>query len=122
MDSIRNLIAENATAASIFIFLTKQMNTVNAVSCSQVLLQEIVNKSRTTVAKAIKHLEDNSYLSIFKQGNCNVYVMNPNIVWSSHKYNRKYCEFNGKMLVSAKENEAVLNKKNHNHLVNKKQP
>lgn len=119
MDKVRQLISENPTAANIFMFLSKQMNVVNAVSCSQQLLQEMVNRSRVTVARAIKHLEDGDFINVLKQGNCNVYVMNPDVVWASHKYNRKYCEFNGKMLVSKKENANVFNKRSFNTLVAK---
>lgn len=119
MDSVRKMIIDNPTAANIFIFLSKHMNKVNAVSCSQVLLQEIVNRSRVTVQRAIKYLEENNFVSVFKQGNTNVYTMNPSVVWASHKYNRKYCTFEGKMLVSKKENEAFF-KQNFNNLVEPK--
>ncbi len=105
MDNIRELIEGNATAANIFIFLTKHMNKVNAISCSQKLLVEITGKSRITVQRAIKYLEEKQFINILKQGNTNIYVMNPSVVWSSTKWNRKYCSFEGKMLVSKSENE-----------------
>lgn len=107
INRMRDMIVNNPTAANIFMFLTQKMDRVNAISCSQKLLQEVTGKSKMTVYRAIKFLESENFVTILRQGNCIVYVMNPDIVWSSWKTDRKYCEFSGKILVSKEENEQI---------------
>lgn len=105
INRMREMIIKNPTAANIFMFLTQKMDKKNAISCSQKLLQEVTGKSKMTVHRAIKFLEAEGFVTILRQGNCYIYIMNPDIVWSSWKSNRKYCEFDGKMIVSKSENE-----------------
>jgi hypothetical protein len=110
MQAIRSLIKDNPIAAELFMFLTQWMDRANAVCCSQKLLQEVLGRSRMSIYRAIKHLEDNSVLMIAKQGTANVYILNPEIVWSTWNSNKQYCEFQGAILVSKSENEEIENK------------
>ena len=110
MPALRDLIKANAVAAEIFTFLSQHMSHNNAVVASDVLLQEVTGKTRQTVYRARKALIDRGFISVMKSGNSNIYIMNPNLVWSSWRSAKKYCEFDGKILVSKSENREIEEK------------
>ena len=107
MPAVRDAIREQPVAAEIFMFLSEHMNYNNAVVASDTILQEMTGKSRTTIYRAKKFLVDKGYLTIMKSGNSNVYALNPNLVWSSWRTNKKYCEFDGTILISRSENQEI---------------
>ena len=122
MKPFRELIGKNPTAAEIYWFLAEYMNNGNAVSCSSKVLEEVTGKSRMTIYRAIKELKERGFLTVIKSGSSNVYVMNPNVVWSSWNNNKKYCEFKGPILVARSENREVeesIKKMKVNSLANK---
>lgn len=110
MTAYRKLMLKNPTAASIFFFLSEHMTTQNAVSCSSRVLEEETKKSRTTVWKSVKYLEENGYLMVLKSGHTNVYVLNPNVVWAAGKTGKPYCTFEGPILLAKSENEDLEKK------------
>jgi hypothetical protein len=118
------LIREYPTAASIFIFLSKYMDKTNAVVCPQSVLIEITGKKRSAVSNAVTFLKENNYFTVMKSGTTNVYVLNPNVAWSSSLENKQYCKFDGVILVSKKENQEILDKvklgRNKEIILNKK--
>lgn len=105
MPEIRWLIKENHLSASIFLFLVEYMDRKNAIACSYEVLQEYFGKSRTSIYRAIKVLEDNGFIGILKSGNSNVYVVHHEIAWSSWENQKKYAKLDGVILVSHKENK-----------------
>ncbi|NRA46965.1 MAG: helix-turn-helix transcriptional regulator [Oligoflexales bacterium] len=107
ISSIRVLMRKDSVAAELFMFLTQWMDRSNCVSCSQKLLQEVLGKSRTTVYNAINNLKDAGLLMVAKQGTANVYILNPQVVWSTWNTNKKYCEFEGTILLSKEENKDI---------------
>lgn len=109
-DVISIMASENTTALQLLMFLGKNMDNYNAISCSQALLCEVLKKGRTTVHKAIKYLEKKNYLSIAKQGGNNVYILNDNLFWKNKRTHHKYCQFSGSILLSKKENEKLFEK------------
>ena len=110
MPALRDLIGSNAVAAQIFTFLSQHMNYNNAVVCSDALLQEITGKTRQTVYRARKVLIERGFFSVMKSGNSNVYILNPDLVWSSWRNGKKFCEFEGKILISRAENKQLEDK------------
>lgn len=107
-DVISIMSTENTTALKILMFLGKNMDTYNAISCSQALICEVIGKGRTTIHKAIKYLEQNNYISVAKQGNNNVYILNDYLFWKNKRTSHKYCQFTGSILLSSKENEKLF--------------
>ncbi|HCH1318502.1 TPA: replication/maintenance protein RepL, partial [Vibrio parahaemolyticus] len=106
--AMRTITRENQTAFEVFTFLGEHMDKSNAVMCSMSVLQEFTGKGRTTVSNAVKYLKENGVLSVLKSGNSNVYVLNPDLIWKAANTAKPYCEFEGKVLVSKKENEETL--------------
>lgn len=98
------------TALDIFLFICKHMDGYNALMCSYQVLQDHTSKSRVTCSKAVGWLKENGYIDVFKSGTSNVYTINPEIAWTSYGNQRKYCQFNGKVLISATENQEYFAK------------
>lgn len=103
--AIRWLSKNNSTALEMFLFILEHMDHTNALGCSYSIFEEALGKSKPTITRAIKVLKDNGFLSVLKMGTSNVYVINQDIAWSSWDNKKKYCKFNGNMLISHKENK-----------------
>lgn len=99
------LMSESPIAYRIFRFLVNNMDGYNAVVCSQTILQEKFDISRTTVFRAIKLLKEKKVLDIYKSGTTNVYSINKNIVWNSWGSNFKHAKFGANVLISESEQQ-----------------
>lgn len=105
------LMKESPFAYRVFRFLAQHMDNFNAILISNSTLQEIFDCSRTTVYRAIKKLEKDNFIQIYKSGTSNVYALNDNIVWSSWGKNKKYSKFSAKIVLSESEqDEKVIEK------------
>lgn len=104
MYEIRWLISNHPTAADLLFFLMEHMDHYNAIAASTKVLEERLGKSRSTISRAIKVLKDNGYIGVLKMGTANVYVIQPDLAWTSWDNKKQYCKFTGNMLVSRKEN------------------
>ena len=109
---VRWLLNKNPLACEIFLFLLEHMDTSNALACSSALLEDYFEKSRTTIFRAIKVLKEEGFVHTLKLGTSNVYIVNQDIAWSSWNNKKEYCKFEGKILVSRKENKDYAYKKN----------
>lgn len=105
MKYFRKIIKDNPLAAQIFSFLTEHMDYKNVVVCSSKVLEEYFDVGRTSVYKAIKYLDANSFLIIGKTGTTSVFTVNPEIAWTTHADKKRFCEFNGKVILSESENK-----------------
>ena len=118
--TIRVLISKNPFACEVFLFLIEKMNNKNAIICPNKVLCETFNKSKKSVERAISHLKNNGYLHVTKAGQTNVYHMNPEIVWKAWDTNKKYCEFEGQILIAKSDNKSPkIKKKNYPIILNK---
>lgn len=116
------LVKENPNAYRILLFLFDQMDNYNSVMCSYTVMQELLEISRTTAARAVKLLKEKGFIYVYKSGTSNVYVANPDIVWNSWGNNKKYCKFPTNIILSASEQENIkLEKEKINSInINKK--
>lgn len=102
-------LASNKKALDLFLLLCKHMDGTNALCVSNVVLAELLNSTTRTIQRAIKYLKDNGYVCILKSGTSNVYVVNPDIAWTSYGDQKKYCKFQSTVLLSSSENNEILN-------------
>jgi len=102
------LMAKSPVAYRIFKFLINNMDSYNAVICSQQVLQETFDISRTTVARAIKLLKDKQYIDIYKSGTSNVYAVNKQIAWSSWGNNYQHGKFGANIILTESEQEEAV--------------
>lgn len=107
MPALRLINRKNPYAHELFTFLCEQMDRYNCISCSQKVLQEVMQCSRTTIYRAIKDLKDENLMIVMKQGSAQVFVLNPEVVWTTWESNKKYCEFQGKILLAKDENKRI---------------
>ena len=114
MPEIRWLMKKSRYASSIFNFILEHMDYNNALMCSYQVFMDYFEISQVTVARAIKLLKDNGFVDVLKSGTSNVYIVNQEIAWSSWDNQKKYCKFNGNILISATENKDYEYRKQFN--------
>ena len=81
------------------------MDNRNALACSYAVLEDYFQKSRSTIFRGVKILEENGFIDVLKMGNSNVYVVNEDLAWTDKNTNKKFAKYDGKILVSKKENK-----------------
>jgi hypothetical protein len=68
--------------------------------------------SEASVSRAIKTLIDKKLIEKFQSGGSNVFVLNPEVVWSAWKTGKSHCLFgNAKVLISKNEQDKITRKK-----------
>lgn len=105
MSELMWLTANHPMASAILLFIMQNMDYRNCLACSYSVFEERFGKSKDTVRIAIKVLKDNGFIDVLKMGTSNVYIINQEVVWSSWGNQKKYAQFDGKILVSHKENK-----------------
>lgn len=109
IDDISRLARENGRAYDLFMLLIKHMDGTNALAVSMVALTEIIGLSRQSVSKSIKYLKDNGWIDVLKTGSSNVYIVNPDVAWTSYGNQKQYCKFRANVLLASSENAEYLN-------------
>lgn len=109
IDDITRLAGENYTAFKVFQLLCKHMDGSNALCVSRIALAELLDVTEKTIGRAIKYLKNNGWLCVLKSGTSNVYIVNPDVVWTSYGNQKAYCKFNANVLLSSSENAEYLN-------------
>lgn len=108
IEQIAELGAENATALKLLLFFIKHMDGSNALCVSNIALQEVFGYSKQTICKNIKYLKDNGWICVLKSGTANIYIVNPEVAWTSYGYQKQYCKFNATVFLSESENTEYL--------------
>jgi len=104
------LMQKNPLAYRIWRFLANNMDGFNAVIVSYNTMQEIFEVSRMTLYRAIKLLDEDDYIRIYKSGTSNVYALNHDMVWNSWGTNKKYSKFNANVIISEDEQTEEMKK------------
>lgn len=105
MPEMRWLMKKSGIASGILNFIMEHMDYQNALMCSYQVFMDYFEVSADTVRRAIKLLRDNGFIDILKSGTSNVYIVNSEIAWASWENQKKYCKFQGNILISATENK-----------------
>jgi len=105
MPELRWLMSNHNFASSLLFFILEHMDNRNALVCSYTVFEDYFGKSRSTVYRGIKLLEENGFLNVLKMGTSNVYVVNEDLAWSDSNDKKKFAKYDGKILVSKKENK-----------------
>lgn len=109
MDEITKMAGENYTAYKVFQLICKHMDGTNALAVSNNALSEILDMSTRTIQRAIKYLRENGWVDVLKSGTSNVYIINPDVAWTSYADQKQYCKFRANVLLSSTENAEYLN-------------
>lgn len=108
IDDIAKLAREGGKAYDLFMLLIKHMDGTNALCVSNKALQELLKCSKPTVCKAVNYLHENGWVCILKSGTSNVYIVNPEVAWTSYGNQKQYCQFKSNVLLSSSENTEYL--------------
>lgn len=108
LDDITRLAGENYTAFKLFQLICKHMDGTNALAVSNVALSELLGITTRTVQRAVKYLKDNGWICVLKSGTSNVYIVNPDVAWTSYDNQKQYCRFQATVLLSSSENNEYL--------------
>lgn len=106
--AITAVAEKNIKAFKLFMLIMSNMDVYNALVVSNVTLQEMMQCSRCTVIRATKYLKEQGLISTYKSGTTNVYVINPDVVWTSYSTQKAYCRFPANVLLTATENNIYL--------------
>lgn len=93
------LAREQPLANSILEFLVSEMDNTNAICISMSVLEKLFNKSRQSLSKHIKILEERQFIEIFKIGNMNAYAINAYVVFTQGDSNLWRAKFKATMYV-----------------------
>ena len=116
MDELTKMAGENYTAYRLFQFFCKNMDGTNALVVSINALSEIMEMSTKTIQRAVKYLKDNGWVCVMKSGTSNVYIVNPNVAWTSYADQKATCNFQANVILCASENDEYLkNRKATSH-------
>lgn len=99
------LALKHPKAHAILLFLVDQMDTYNAVMCSNKVLQEILGVSRQTISSSIKVLKDNGFIAVLKSGTSNVYAINDSVYWKSWGNKKQYSKFPANVVLALSEQD-----------------
>lgn len=116
LKAVQWLIKQNPFASQLFMFFMENMNNKNLVVASQQLLMEEFGKGRTSIYTAIKFLEKHNFINIAKIGSANAYILNPEIAFQDGHNKKKYVSFEGTILLSKEENQALFEKYKYDNL------
>lgn len=101
------LMKKSPIAYQVLRFITHNMDNYNALICSYKVIEETLQVSHSTVARAIKLLQEHKYLHIAKSGTTNIYMVNKELYWHSYGTNYARAEFGAKIIISADEQGAA---------------
>ena len=112
IDDVAKLARDNGKAYDLFMLLVKHMDGTNALAVSNIALSELLQVTTRTVQRAVKYLKDNGWVCVLKSGTSNVYIVNPDVAWTSYGNQKQYCKFQANVLLSSSENGEYLKNPN----------
>lgn len=111
ISQIADLGVEDAQALRVLLFLVRHMDTKNALAVPMSLMSDMLGLTRQTVSSKIKFLAANGWISVYKLGRQNVYVVNPDFVWTAYGDQKAYCKFEANVLLSDEDNWKINKKR-----------
>jgi hypothetical protein len=112
LKEMRSLTRKSPLAQEILLYLVEHMGrTSNAVVCSYSTLQEVTGVGRTSVAKAIRILKEDSWVEAVKIGNATAYAVNARVFWQAARNQKQYAIFQATVIASASEQSSDFKEK-----------
>ncbi len=107
---ISELGLDDPKALSVLLFLIRNMDGTNAIICSMDIIGSHTKLTRQTVSNKLKYLQDNGWIEVFKVSRARMYVVNPDIVWTSYADQKEYCQMKASVFITKGDNFAVSRK------------
>lgn len=107
ISDIADLGLKDSIALQVLLFLVRNMDGANALACPMKLIAEMLHVTRQTVSAKINYLAENGWITKGRIGKQNIYIVNPDVVWTSYDYQKQYCKFQATVMLSADDNLAL---------------
>lgn len=112
MSQISDLGMEDPQALRVLLFIARHMDAKNALAVTMSLMADMLGVSRQTISSKIKYLSAHGWIAVYRLGKQNVYVVNPDVFWTSYAAQKSYCKFETTIMLSSVDNwEMVSNNK-----------
>jgi len=109
---LRDLITVSPIGARLFMLLAEQADRTNAIVASGKALAAALQVSEASISRAIKTLIEKKLIDKLNTGGSNVFILNPDVVWSAWKTGKDFCMFgNAKVLISKSEQDTHTKKR-----------
>ena len=111
MQEMPELVKKNPIGVAVLFFLMGKMDRLqNSVVASYTVLQEQLGYSRNAIAKAIRELQRDQWISIERSGNMSIYSVNEQVAWQAANNQRHYARFSATVLLSSTEQDRDVSK------------
>lgn len=104
---MNKLLRNHPTAALIYNFFLDNMDNTNAIIMSYDAMEEVFERSRSTLSKAISFLAKNDVIQIQKSGNMNVYCVNAQLAWRQKEDKKYFARFNATVYITKSEQQST---------------
>lgn len=95
---------ENPKALKLLVFIIDNIDKNDAMICSYKVFEEALEMSSRTVSRAIEYLRKKGFLSIYKSGSSNIFVVNEDkLHWKKAGNNFGYCKITANVILSKNE-------------------
>jgi predicted HTH transcriptional regulator len=109
---LRELVEISPIGIKLFLFLAENADRTNALIASGKALSTALGVSEASISRGIKTLIDKKLIEKFQSGGSNVFVLNPEVIWSAWKTGKSHCLFgNAKVLISKNEQDKITRKR-----------
>lgn len=111
MSDLRKHLRHNPLAVEIFLFLSQHMDQSNIVICPMKVLQEEMQKGRTSCSTAIRYLKGAGLIEVVKFSGANGFALNGEYVWKAAHHEGRYSVFQNVKALAAHSDNAAIRKK-----------
>jgi len=101
--------SRSPSALSVLMFFFENMDNYNTIMVSQNVIADELEKSRQTISKAVKILEEEKVLGVGKVGQANAYIVNQYVAWQNGHKKRNTMNLRGNILLGESENKELFN-------------
>lgn len=85
---------DHPSAVRVLLFILQHMDRSNALLCPYKVFEKYLGLSQATVARSLKYLKDKGFIAVErKPGIGNVYMLNPDLAWTSSMSNIRNSSF-----------------------------
>lgn len=106
--AIAELGAKSSLALDLLMVFVQAMDKQNAVMISFKAMEQILNRSRPTLDRAIRVLKNDNWVQVIKVGTANAYVLNTAVFWADKGNKRHLANFNTKVITTLSEQDKDL--------------
>lgn len=100
--------SKNSSALAVLMFFFENMDNYNTIMVSQNVIANELGRSRQTISKAIKTLQDEKVLGVAKVGQANAYIVNQYVAWQNGYRKRNTMNLRGNILLGENENKELF--------------